>query len=50
VTLALDLAGGGAPTRRLTYDRSGNVVKLEADDDGDGRFEVISPAGKDGGG
>jgi len=49
VTLALDLAGAGRPTRRLIYDRGGNVVRLEADDDGDGRFEEISPAGKDGG-
>ena len=45
----LDLEGTGRPTRRLVYGASGDVERVEADPDGDGIFEVVSPAGKDGG-
>lgn len=42
----LDLDGVGRPTRRLIYGPNGDVERVETDPDGDGRFEVVSPAGK----
>lgn len=48
--LELDLEGVGRPTRRLIYGPNGEVERVEADPDGDGRFEAVSPAGKGGGG
>jgi hypothetical protein len=44
----LDLDGRGRPDRRLIYGADGNVVRVEADPDGDGTFEPIpaSPAQK----
>jgi hypothetical protein len=44
----LDLDGAGRPTRRLVYGLNGDVERIEADPDGDGTFEVVSPAGKGG--
>ncbi len=44
----LDLEGRGRPTRRLVYGPNGDVERIEADPDGDGRFEVVSPAEKGG--
>jgi hypothetical protein len=41
----LDLDGSGRPTRRLFYGPGGQVVRVEADPDGDGTFEVVSTAG-----
>ena len=35
----LDLTGRGTPTQRLIYSPSGEVVQVESDPDGDGRFE-----------
>jgi len=46
-----DLAGKGYPDRRLVYGADGNVVRIEVDPDGDGKFEAaqVPPAGKGGG-
>jgi hypothetical protein len=33
----------GRPDRRLTYDASGRLTRLEADPEGDGRFERMDP-------
>ena len=43
-----DLSGQGHPDRRLVYGRDGNVVRVEIDPDGDGKFETapVPPAGK----
>jgi hypothetical protein len=40
-TLALDTTGRGTPDRRLIYAADGNVVKIEADPNGSGQFEVV---------
>lgn len=49
--LDLDVDGRGRPTRRLVYDPNGNVLRVEADPEGDGTFEpVASPAGQGSGG
>jgi hypothetical protein len=46
-----DLAGKGHPDRRLVYGADGNVVRIEVDPDGDGKFDAaqVPPAGKGGG-
>lgn len=36
--IELDLIGKGAPSQRLIYGRGGEVVRVETDPDGDGRF------------
>lgn len=41
--IELDLAGRGRPDRRLVYDPQGNVVRVEADPDGDGVFIEVKP-------
>jgi hypothetical protein len=43
-----DLGGHGYPDRRLVYSPDGNVVRVEVDTDGDGRFETApaTPATK----
>jgi hypothetical protein len=33
----------GRPDRRLTYDASGHVTRVETDSNGDGRFEAVTP-------
>jgi hypothetical protein len=43
VHVALDLQGKGFADRRLVYGPSGNVERVEADPDGDGRFEPVAP-------
>ena len=45
----LDTTGTGRATRRLHYGDNGDVVRVESDDDGDGQFTMVSPAGKEGG-
>jgi hypothetical protein len=40
-TLALDTTGRGTPDRRLVYAADGNLLKIEADPTGSGRFEVV---------
>jgi len=40
----LDLAGQGRATRRLVYGGDGNVVRMEADPDGDGTFTSLPDA------
>ncbi len=40
-TLALDTTGRGTPDRRLIYAADGNVVKITADPNGSGQFEVV---------
>ena len=37
----LDLVGKGAPSQRLIYGAGGEVVRVETDPDGDGRFVVL---------
>jgi hypothetical protein len=39
--LELDLQGKGFPDRRFVYDAQGAMVRLEADPDGDGVFELV---------
>ena len=47
----LDLENRGRPTRRLVYGPYGDVLRVEADPDGDGAFELVaSPAGQGSGG
>jgi len=42
-----DLSGHGHPDRRLVYGADGNVIRIEVDPDGDGKFETAPPpAGK----
>jgi hypothetical protein len=41
--LELDVAGRGQADRRLFYGRDGQVERVEADPDGDGRFEPSRP-------
>lgn len=41
----LDLGARGSPDRRLIYGRDGKVERVEADPDGDGKFELM-PTGK----
>jgi hypothetical protein len=43
-----DLSGHGHPDRRLVYGPDGNVIRIEVDPDGDGKFEAapVPPAGK----
>jgi len=48
--MELDLTGQGRPTRRLLYGSSGDVERIEADDDGDGTFEKVSPVRQGSGG
>ena len=50
VRMDLDLEGLGRPTRRLVYGTNGEVERVEADPDGDGVFEVVSPGGQGSGG
>jgi hypothetical protein len=38
----LDLGGTGQADRRLVYGPSGDVLRVEADPDGDGRFEPLA--------
>ena len=38
----LDLDGSGRPTRRLNYGPRGEILQIEADADGDGRFEPVA--------
>ena len=43
--VAYDTARGrGRPDRRVVYDAQGRYLRLETDEDGDGRFEVASAA------
>jgi len=46
-----DLGGHGYADRRLVYGPDGNVLRVEADADGDGKFETVpsAPARKGGG-
>jgi hypothetical protein len=44
-----DLSGHGYPDRRLVYGKDGNVVRVEVDPDGHGKF-VPAPEAKKGGG
>ena len=39
--LELDLQGKGFPDRRLVYGPDGNVIRTEADPDGDGTFVIV---------
>jgi hypothetical protein len=39
--LDLDLSGKGVPDQRLIYGANGDVVRVEQDRDGDGRFEAV---------
>ena len=49
--MELDIDGRGRPTRRLVYGPNGDVIRVEADPDGDGVFEsVASSAGQGSGG
>lgn len=41
VRVDLDLEGRGAATRRLHYDRDGQVHRVEVDPDGDGQFVPV---------
>ena len=41
VTVALDTKGLGKPDRRLVYNPDGSLERIEADDTGSGRFEVL---------
>ena len=44
----LDLGGKGFADRRLVYGDGGNVIRIEADPDGDGVFVVVPQAPPDG--
>jgi hypothetical protein len=39
--IELDLIGKGAPSQRLVYGRSGTVIRVETDPDGDGKFVLV---------
>jgi len=41
IRLELDLQGKGFPDRRFTYSSDGELLRTEADPDGDGKFEII---------
>jgi len=41
IRLELDLQGKGFPDRRFTYSADGELLRTEADPDGDGKFEII---------
>jgi hypothetical protein len=43
VEMDLDLSGRGTPDRRLVYRADGTLDHVEADPDGDGKFERIKP-------
>lgn len=43
-SVAFDYLRRGSPQRRFVYGESGQVVRIEADPDGDGRFEIQAPA------
>lgn len=45
-----DLGGHGYPDRRLVYGKDGNVVRVEVDPDGHGKFVPAPAEGKKGGG
>jgi hypothetical protein len=42
-TMALDLGHRGTPDRRFVYAPDGTVLRTEADPDGDGAFETVTP-------
>ena len=44
VRVDLDLVGKGYPSQRLVYGPQGDVVRIETDSDGDGRFVSATPA------
>ncbi len=41
IRLELDLQGKGFPDRRFTYSADGELLRTEADPDGDGTFEIV---------